>query len=145
MDYTVHGILQARILKWADFPFSRRSSQPRDQTQVSHIRASLVAQQVKNPPTMQETWVRSLCWEDPLEKGKATHSRILAWKTPWTIHGVSKNRTRLSNFHFQQTVLQCLLMVHVLITGPSPCHGPFYTLICPHKVICLALVFHDCF
>ena len=40
--------------------------------------ASLVAQLVKNPPPMQETWVRSLGWEDPLEKGKATHSSILA-------------------------------------------------------------------
>jgi len=37
MDYTVHGILQARILEWVAFPFSRRSSQPKDQTQVSHI------------------------------------------------------------------------------------------------------------
>ena len=40
--------------------------------------ASLVAQMVKNPPAMRETWVRSLSWEDPLEKGKATHSSILA-------------------------------------------------------------------
>ena len=40
--------------------------------------ASLVAQLVKNPPAMRETWVRSLGWEDPLEKGKATHSSILA-------------------------------------------------------------------
>ena len=47
--------------------------------------ASLVAQLVKNPPTMRETWVRSLGWEDPLEKGKATHSSILAWRIPWTI------------------------------------------------------------
>ena len=39
---------------------------------------------VKNPPAMQETWVRSLGWEDPLEKGKATHSSILAWRIPWT-------------------------------------------------------------
>ena len=44
----------------------------------------LLAQLVKNPPAMQETWVRSLDWEDPLEKGKATHSRILAWRIPWT-------------------------------------------------------------
>ena len=44
--------------------------------------ASLVAQLVKNPPAMQETWVQSLGWEDPLEKGKATHSSILAWKIP---------------------------------------------------------------
>ena len=41
-------------------------------------RASLVAQMVKNLPTMQETWVRALGWEDPLEKGMATHSNILA-------------------------------------------------------------------
>ena len=47
--------------------------------------ASLVAQLVKNPPAMQETWVWSLGWEDPLEKGKATHSSILPWRMPWTI------------------------------------------------------------
>ena len=47
--------------------------------------ASLVAQLVKNPPAMQETWVQSLSWEDPLEKGKATHSSILAWRIPWTV------------------------------------------------------------
>ena len=47
--------------------------------------ASLVAQLVKNLPAMQETWVRSLGWEDPLEKGKATHSRILAWRILWTL------------------------------------------------------------
>ena len=46
--------------------------------------ASLVAQLVKNPPAVQETWVQSLGWEDPLEEGKATHSIILAWKIPWT-------------------------------------------------------------
>ena len=39
---------------------------------------------VKNMPAMQETWVRSLGWEDPLEKGMATHSSILAWRIPWT-------------------------------------------------------------
>ena len=44
--------------------------------------ASLVAQLVKNPPAMGETWVRSLGWEDPLEKGKATLSSILAWRIP---------------------------------------------------------------
>ena len=47
----------------------------------SHV----VAQLVKNLPAMRETWVRSLGWEDPLEKGKATHSNILAWRIPWTI------------------------------------------------------------
>ena len=44
--------------------------------------ASLVAQLVKNLPAMWETWIRSLDWEDPLKKGKATHSSILAWRIP---------------------------------------------------------------
>ena len=44
--------------------------------------ASLVAQMVKNLPAMWETWVRSLDWEDPLEEGMATHSKILAWRIP---------------------------------------------------------------
>ena len=47
--------------------------------------ASLMAQLVKNPPAMWENWVQSLVWEDPLEKGKATHSSILAWRIPWTV------------------------------------------------------------
>ena len=47
--------------------------------------ASLVAQLVKNLPEMWETWVQSLGWEDPLEKGTATHSSILAWRIPWTV------------------------------------------------------------
>ena len=47
--------------------------------------ASLVDQLVKNPPAMQETWAQSLGWEDPLEKGTATHSSILAWRIPWTL------------------------------------------------------------
>ena len=45
---------------------------------------SLVAQTVKNPPIMQETWVGSLGWEGPLEQGMASYSRILAWRIPWT-------------------------------------------------------------
>ena len=45
----------------------------------------LVAQLVKNLPAMWETWVLSLGWEDPLEKGKATHSSILSWRIPWTV------------------------------------------------------------
>ena len=47
------------------------------------IDASLIAQLVKTPPAMQETLARFLGWEDPLEKGKATHSSILAWRIPW--------------------------------------------------------------
>ena len=52
---------------------------------LQHSWASLVAQLAKNPPAMWETWVQSLGWEDPLEKGKATHSSILAWRIPWSI------------------------------------------------------------
>ena len=48
-------------------------------------RASLVAPMLKNLPAMQETWVQSLGWEDPLEKGTATHSNILAWRISWTV------------------------------------------------------------
>ena len=64
----------------------------------------LVAQMVKNPPAMQETWVRSLGWEYPLAEGMATHSSIPARRIPldtgawWaTVHGVAKSQTRLSN------------------------------------------------
>ena len=66
--------------------------------------ASLVAPLVKNPPAMQETWVQSLGWEDPLEEGMATHFSILAWRIPmdrgaWraTVHGVEKSWTQLSD------------------------------------------------
>jgi len=70
-------------------------------THSSILGTSLVAQLVKNPPAMWETWVRSLGWEDPLEKGKATHSSILAWRIPWTtVRGVTKSRTQVSDFHF---------------------------------------------
>ena len=108
------GVLQAVILEWVAMHFSRGSSQPRDQTQVSLItgrfftiwatrealvrvnnaamnmnitniygHAFLVAQRLKRLPAMQETWVWSLGWKDPLEKEMATHSSILAWRIPW--------------------------------------------------------------
>ena len=50
--------------------------------------ASVVAQLVKNLPAMWEIWVPSLGWEDSLEKGKATHSSILAWRIPWTVYSM---------------------------------------------------------
>ena len=78
---SVHWIFQARILEWIPSP-------PRDRTQISHIAgrflASLVTQMVKNLPVMQEIRVQSLDQEDPLEKGMATHSSILAWRISWT-------------------------------------------------------------
>ena len=61
------------------------------------VQASLVAQMVKSLPAMQETWVRSLGMEDPLEKGIATHSSILAWGVLWT-----QERGRLQSMGWQQ-------------------------------------------
>ena len=49
-----------------------------------HVRASLVAQRIKNSPAIQETWIRSLGLDDPPEEIKAIHSSILAWRIPWT-------------------------------------------------------------
>ena len=51
-----------------------------------------MAELVKNPPAMRETWVQSLGWEDPPEKGKATHSSILAWRIPWTVWFMGSQR-----------------------------------------------------
>ena len=66
--------------------------------------AVLMAQVVKNLPAMWETWVQSLGWEDPLEKGLATHSSIFAWRIPMNIgawwaavHGVGRSQTLLSD------------------------------------------------
>ena len=58
-----------------------------------------MAQLVKNLPAMRETWVLSLGLEAPLEKGKATHSSVLAWRVPWAVR--SQTRARLSDFHCQ--------------------------------------------
>ena len=86
-----------RTLEWIAYSFSGGSSQPRNQTgspalhQLSYpLRSkglpSLVAQLVKNPPAMRETWVQSLGWKVPLEMGKATRPSILAWRIPWTAY-----------------------------------------------------------
>ena len=66
-------------------PGSGRSTGEGTGYPLQYCWASLVVQLVKNLPAMQETWVRSLGWEDPLEKGKATHFSILAWRIPWTV------------------------------------------------------------
>ena len=148
--FSIHGILQARILEWVTISFSRGSSQPRDRTRVSHIGgrcfnlwatrellpyhvvivgthlrssgnwASLLAQLVKNPPAMQETLVWSLGWEDPLEKGKATHSSILAWRIPWTyspwVHKESDMTEWLSlHFHLRIFMLVTTLKLWLLL------------------------------
>ena len=72
--------------------------------------ASLVAQLVKSPSTMPETGVRSLGWEDALEKGKATHCSIPSWRIPWTVYPMGRKETQLSDFHFtiQIIALPCI-------------------------------------
>ena len=79
---------EAEVLRWEStvyllWPFFCEGNKGKYTWKIH--RTSLVAQLVKNPPAMQEIWVRSLSWEDPLEKGKATHSSILAWRIPWTV------------------------------------------------------------
>jgi len=65
------------------FPTLQEDSLPSELPNLK-VQASLVAQLVKNPPTVQETWVQSLGWEDPLEEEMATHSSILSWEILWT-------------------------------------------------------------
>ena len=68
--------------------------------------AFLVAQLVKNLPAMWETWVQYLGWEDPLEKGKATRSSILAWRIPWTVQSVGWQGATFTSLTFTQQVLK---------------------------------------
>ena len=73
-----------------------------------------MAQAVKRLPAVRETWVRSLGWEDPLEKEMATHSRILAWKIPWTEEPGrpqsmgSQSRTQLNHFTYLSSLTLCM-------------------------------------
>ena len=103
------GFSRQEYLSGLPCPSPRESSQPRMEPMSLTTpvlagrffsRASFVAQLVKNLPAVLETWVLSLGWEDPLEKGKVFHSSIMTWRIPWTVHGVSKSQTRLSLFHF---------------------------------------------
>ena len=73
-------------------PASERSAGEGMGYPLQYSQASLVAQLVKNPSAMQETWLLSLGWEDPLEKGKATHSSILAWLIPGTVQSMGSQR-----------------------------------------------------
>ena len=69
-------------------PGSGRSAGEETDYPLQYSWASLVAQLVENPPAMWETWIRSLGWEDPLEKGKVTSFSILAWRILWTIQSM---------------------------------------------------------
>ena len=71
-----------------------------------------MAQLVKNLPAMWETWVRSLAWEDPLEKGRATHSSILAWRIPWIVVMTERLSLRpavpIESIMYEKLLEQCL-------------------------------------
>ena len=68
-----------------------------------------MAQLVKNLPAFQETWVRSLVWEGPLEKGKATHSCVLAWRIPWAVYSVESQKVGHNWVTFTFTLfLKCI-------------------------------------
>ena len=80
------------------------------------IQASLLAQMIKNPPAMRETWVQTLGWEDTLEKGTATDFSIATWRIPWTrrawqatVHGVTKSQIWLSDIPRQKWV--CIMNI----------------------------------
>ena len=73
-------------------PVLGRSARERVRYPLQYSWASLLAQLVKSPPAMWETWVPSLGWEDPLEKGKATHSSILSWRIPWNVQTMGSQR-----------------------------------------------------
>ena len=73
-----------------------------------------MAQLVKNLPAVRKAWVRSLDWEDPLEKEMTTHSSILAWRIQWTmVHGVPKSQTRLSSFYSQANVAIIYIVIGI--------------------------------
>ena len=97
-------------------PGSGRSSGEGIGCPLQYFWASLVAQLVKNLPAMQETWVRSLGWEDPLEKGKATHSSIVVWRIPWTIQSRRDNR---ATFTFTLAIPGMLTLYALMVTNDN--------------------------
>ena len=113
----------------------------------TYLFGPLVAQTVKNLPAMWETRVWSLGWEDPLEKGMATHSNILAWRIPidrgaWqaTVHGVTKSRTRLSTciyFYFWSIFLKWHLQAYKI-------HVFSFRLFLQQRIISHSLLYLPC-
>ena len=103
----IYGVAQSRTrLTWL-------SSSTSSSSRLS-VRASLIAQLVKNPPAMWETWIWSLHWEGPMEEGTATHSSILSWRYPvdrgawWaSVHGVTKSQIQLRDEAQNSAVCIC--------------------------------------
>ena len=76
-----------------------------------------MAQQVKNPPAMQETWVRSLGWEDPLEKGKANHSSTVAWRILCTVQSMGFQRVGHDRATFTLTKIKGFTIINKAEVG----------------------------
>ena len=136
MDCIVHGVAKSQTrLSPSSIPGSGKAAGEGIGYPLQHSWASLVAQTVKNLPVMQETWVRSLSREDPLEKGKATHSSILAWSPgrPFTnsVQGGDQPPLRDTETEHQPLLrgkgcpslgsFCCVLSLQVLLPGKS--HG----------------------
>ena len=114
--YLVYGIcLQCRRLRF--YPWVRQILWRRDRLPIPVLLGFPVVRLVKNLPAMQETWVRSLSWEDPLEKGKAIHSSILAWRIPWTVNPMRSQRVRhddwvtFTSLHFNIATVASLCLM----------------------------------
>ena len=111
-------------LQYSWVPYSNILSDVCNFDKLCKLWAFLVTQMVKNPPAMQETWVWSLGWEDPLEEEMATTSSILAWKIPmdrgaWcaTVHGVTKSQTQ----HTPHPFCCCFVQSICIYMYPFPC------------------------
>ena len=152
LDYTVHGILQARILERVAFPFSRDLPNPGIEPRSPALLAdSLPAEPQgkptgnckENPPAMQEPWVQSLGWEDPLEEGEATHFSILSWRIPWTVtRGSQRVRHNWATFTFSRGSFQQRDQSQV-----SRIAGRFFTVwasIYISIILCLNMHFYVC-
>ena len=113
------------------FPGSGRSAGEGIGDPLQYSWASLVAKLVKNPPAMQEMWVQSLGWEDPLEQGKATNSSILPWRIPLTVYSMGSQRVGHNWATF--TSLHKELDTH-WVTEP-PLQVTYLTTLCPSLLI----------
>ena len=103
----------------------RRSSGEEIGYPLRHSWASLVTQLVKNPPAVPESQVQSLGWEDPLEKRKAIHSSILAWRIPWTVQSMgSKESDTIERLSLSQTEYSSLCYA----VGPGVCPSVYKSL-----------------
>ena len=119
----------------SSIPGSERSARERIGYPLLYSWASLVAQLVRNLSVVWETWVWYLSWEDPLEKGKSTHSSILAWRIPWTIQSMGSQRIGHGFcFHFFLIFIAIFYKLHVFILSTNVI-SPYLLLILTFKYL----------